>query len=142
VQGLDPRRITATINCGYPCKNTFARVAAIKGAINQLEINVNTIGQGRSRNFFISPKLRFNKAGYIMRNKAMPIGIEIPANDNESITGLIHGNTWEMSIPIIIHKATQSAKYFSNILNPFSLVVHSSGEFDELTSLHANSQFL
>ncbi|GAH41618.1 unnamed protein product [marine sediment metagenome] len=44
----------------------------------QLEINVNIIGFGFLRNFFNSDACRFNIAGYIIRNKQIPIGIEIP----------------------------------------------------------------
>ncbi|GAG68770.1 unnamed protein product, partial [marine sediment metagenome] len=61
-----------------PGRNILIITIPTKGAMIQLEINVNIIGFGFLRNFFNSDAWRFNIAGYIIRNKQIPIGIEIP----------------------------------------------------------------
>ncbi|GAG56418.1 unnamed protein product, partial [marine sediment metagenome] len=59
--------------------------------MSQLEISVKIIGFGFLRNFFNSDACRFNIAGYIIKNKHIPIGIEIPPTCNEFIASPISG---------------------------------------------------
>jgi hypothetical protein len=55
-------------------------------------------------------------AGYIIKNRQMPIGIEIPRICHESMVWLIPGTVCERITPATMHSATQMARYFSNVL--------------------------
>ena len=54
-----------------------------------------------------------------MRKRHIPMGIDIPANCKPFIAWLSSGRTWERNSPTIIHKKTQTTKYFSKKLRFF-----------------------
>jgi hypothetical protein len=99
----------------------------MKGAINQLDIIVRIIGLGFLPNFFNSDTCKFNIAGYIIRNREIPIGIDIWPILKEIMASLILGIIKEKRIPITMHNATQSVRYLSNMLIDLpssSLIMH------------------
>ena len=83
------------------------------GAIIQLEKRVSIIGFGFLASFFSSSSRRFRRAGYIIRKRQMPMGIEMPLTCQPSIAWLRPGRYWESSRPTAMHRTTQRARYFS-----------------------------
>ena len=83
------------------------------GAQTQFEIIVRMIGFGFLASFFSSVNCRFRRAGYIIRNKHTPMGMDIPANCMLLIAMLSSGMTCERESPVSMHKKTHSARYFS-----------------------------
>ena len=83
------------------------------GAHIQFEINVRMIGFGFLASFFSSVNCRFRRAGYIIRNKHTPMGMDIPANCRLLIATLSSGMTCERESPVSMHKKTHRARYFS-----------------------------
>jgi hypothetical protein len=81
--------------------------------MSQLEINVKIIGFGFLRNFFNSDACKFNIAGYIIKNKQIPMGIEIPPICKELIAWLISGINWESAMPMMIQITTHIGRSFS-----------------------------
>ena len=77
---------------------------------------VSMIGLGWSFSFFSSDTCRFSKAGYIMKNKQMPMGIEMPLTCQESIVSPIPAIVWDKMMPTTMQSATHIARYFSNAL--------------------------
>jgi hypothetical protein len=80
---------------------------------------VKRIGFGFFASFFSSLNCRFNRAGYIMRKRHMPMGMDIPANCKPLIAWLSSGRTWERKSPASMHKKTQTTRYFSKKLRVF-----------------------
>ena len=83
------------------------------GAQIQFDTNVKRIGFGLWNNFFSSPICRFKSAGYIIKNKHMPMGIDIPLNCMLLIVILNAGKYWDRNSPKSMHNATHTARYFS-----------------------------
>jgi hypothetical protein len=71
------------------------------------------IGFGFLANFFNSLNCKFKSAGYIIKKRQIPIGIDIPANCKSLIAILNSGRNWERKSPAIIHKRTHKARNFS-----------------------------
>ena len=71
------------------------------------------IGFGFFASFFSSVNCRFRRAGYIIRNKHTPMGMDIPANCRLLMARLNSGITCERASPVSMHKKTHSARYFS-----------------------------
>ena len=116
VHGLEPSKITATMSCSLPLKSRYASPAATKGATTQFENRLSMIGFGLFFSFFSSDICRFNMAGYIIRNKQMPMGMEIPRICQESMASPIPGTVRESTTPTTMQSATHRARYFSNLL--------------------------
>ena len=94
------------------------------GAQIQFETIVKIIGFGFLASFFSSENCRFRRAGYIIRNRHMPMGMEIPANCTLLMARLSSGTICESAKPVSMHKNTHNARYFSK--NPRRVSVFSS----------------
>jgi hypothetical protein len=74
------------------------------------------IGFGLRNSFFNSANWRFRRAGYIIRNKHSPMGMEIPLNCKLLMAKLKLGKNCERDRPIKMQQATHMARYFSKML--------------------------
>jgi hypothetical protein len=88
----------------------------------QFEKMVKAIGFGFRSNFFNSLNWKFNKAGYIIKNKHTPIGIEIPPICQLLIATLSAGMYWDSTKPMTMQRATHTARYFSKTPSFTSIV--------------------
>jgi len=113
VQGLEPRRMRETMSWSCPARSRFASITVTRGEITQLENRVSAIGLGLLASFLSSSSRRFRRAGYIIRNRQMPMGMEMPPTCQLSMARLRPGRYWESIRPIAMHSATQAARYFS-----------------------------
>ena len=80
-----------------------------------MDIKVRVIGFGFFASFFSSVNCRFRRAGYIIRNKHTPMGMDIPANCRLLKARLNSGMTCERESPASMHKKTHRTRYFSKM---------------------------
>lgn len=76
-------------------------------------MSVRIIGLGWRASFRNSPSCRFKSAGYIIKNRHMPIGIDIPEICMLLIAPLRAGKYCDKNRPNNMHAATHAARYFS-----------------------------
>src|SRR6056297_3138835 len=118
----------------------------------QLDKRVKRMGLGFSLSFLISDIWTFMSAGYIIKKRQIPIGIDIPWNCHESMVSPIFGIYFERSNPIPMQTTTHTTRYFSKmdsissplsspleiremlVFSPFVFFWSSFGAFFELSS--------
>lgn len=127
VQGLALRRMTAKNNWSWSVRKTFANTNPTAGATIQFEKNVINIGVGVCFSFFSSEPFKFKTAGYIMKNRQIPIGTEIPRMEKLTIlsAALVY---LESRTPTSMQSGIHITKYFSKPPNPtfsFASVIRS-----------------
>jgi len=120
VQGLEPSRISDTMSWSCPFRNMFARTTVTTGAMIQLENRVSRMGLGFLASFLSSSSLRLRRAGYIIRKRQMPMGIDMPLTCQLSIARLSQGMYWDNTRPTTMQRPTQMARYLSNNPRLFS----------------------
>jgi len=74
------------------------------------------MGLGLRPSFLSSSSWRFSRAGYIIRKRQMPMGIEMPRICQESSAWPMPGTSCERAIPAAMQSATHSAIPFSQVL--------------------------
>ena len=94
------------------------------------------MGFGFFPNFFNSEAWMLSIAGYIIKNRQIPIGTEIPDTCHELIASPTPGITWDKNIPSNIQIPIHSGKYFSKILSSFPCICSSDFEYASNSDKH------
>jgi len=88
----------------------------VNGLIAQFMISVRRTGLGLFPAFITSEKSIFTMMGYIMKKRQIAMGIETWWKESLSRVVAIEGAILPRPTPAIIHRKTQSVRYFSKIL--------------------------